>query len=165
MQHNITVMSRGAAIEMSNTELDHDTVIVSITGFGEEFPEFADNPHIVGVCYVQFDDEEQGINAMTDDNAREILNFISEWASEDVDIVVHCSAGISRSAGVGAALMLILNGDDSDVFGSGKYAPNMNCYRKMLSAAGLGYSDEYFDKKEDDQYQLWLELAMENGLI
>ena len=60
MQHNITVMSRGAAIEMSNTELDHDTVIVSITGFGGEFPEFADNPHIVGVCYVQFDDEEQG---------------------------------------------------------------------------------------------------------
>ena len=165
MQHCIQVMSRAAAIDMSYAELDRDIVIVSITGYGGEFPSFADNPHIVGICYVQFDDEESGPTAMTSNEAEQIVDFIQDWIDEDVDIVVHCSAGISRSAGVAAALMLLLNGDDSGIFNVGRYAPNMNCYRKVLSAAGMGYSDEEVDRKRDEQYQLWLDLAYENGLI
>lgn len=49
-------------------------------------------------------------------------------------IVVHCSAGKSRSAAVGAALHKIFNGDDSIIFKDPRYFPNMRVYRMLLEA-------------------------------
>jgi len=46
-------------------------------------------------------------------------------------IVVHCDAGISRSAGVGAALALWFNGEEQ-LYGRG-LVPNKLVYRTMLN--------------------------------
>ena len=57
--------------------------------------------------------------------------------------IVHCEAGVSRSAGVGAAIMKALNGDDWDVFKNPLKCPNMKCYRTVLNAfVDAGYFDE-----------------------
>jgi predicted protein tyrosine phosphatase len=47
--------------------------------------------------------------------AREILDFVDAHKDEVNLIIVHCHAGISRSAGTAAALSYILNGTDDAV--------------------------------------------------
>ena len=49
-------------------------------------------------------------------------------------IIVHCEVGVSRSAGVMAAIQKYLTGDDSAIFNNGAFSPNMYCYRMMLDA-------------------------------
>jgi len=47
-------------------------------------------------------------------------------------ILVHCTAGKSRSAAVAAALHKVLNGTDEPIFGNKRYTPNMRVYRMVL---------------------------------
>ena len=52
----------------------------------------------------------------------------------EVDVIIcQCSAGISRSAGVAAALGVILNGSDKEIFNDPKYCPNRFVYRTILN--------------------------------
>ena len=59
---------------------------------------------------------------------RDIPQFISDGSY----VIVHCDAGISRSSGVAAAILKAKTGDDSQIFNSPKYRPNMRCYRIIL---------------------------------
>ena len=167
MYHEIMVKSKHAAIEYAEDFSIPKCIVISINGYGDYIPDFFSfgNPAILDCISLTFDDEERGNNAMTSDDAHEILDFVSDWVDEDVEILVHCGAGVSRSAGVAAALGLLLNGDDSLVFDDGRYSPNMHCYRTMLQAAGLSYSEEEVDAKYERQFGLWLELARTNGVI
>lgn len=71
------------------------------------------------------------IKLFTDEDAKSILNFV-ELCKNGVDlIVVHCEAGISRSAGVAGALSLIMNGSDQYYFD--KFLPNIFVYRRLLN--------------------------------
>ena len=163
--NSITVMSRSRALAYV-AEATSPIVIVSINDHGSYVPDFADNPYIEDICYLFFDDvetEEEG--GMTRDDAEEILAFAKDHLDADVECVVHCGAGRSRSAGVAAALMLLVFGDDADIFDSPVYSPNMHCYRYVLDAAGLGYVDDEVDAKEAHQHELWIERAKANGLI
>ena len=69
---------------------------------------------------------------MTDKDAQNVVQFVRE--NRDKRIIVHCDAGISRSAGVAAAISKYLTGDDGRFFRSGEYDPNMWCYTKTLMA-------------------------------
>ena len=74
---------------------------------------------------------EKDIIHFTEENAKQILDFIEKYKNEVDLIVVHCEAGISRSAGVAGALSLIYNGTDEYYFKH--YLPNILCYRKILN--------------------------------
>jgi len=63
--------------------------------------------------------------------ARKVLEFVKYYQNKVRVIVVHCEAGISRSAGVAGALSLIYNGTDQYYFDH--YVPNMYVYRKILN--------------------------------
>ena len=69
---------------------------------------------------------------MSDEDARKVARFAE--AHKDKRIIVHCDAGISRSAGVAAAIMKYYTNDDMNYFYSGQYCPNRWCYRKTLNA-------------------------------
>ena len=71
---------------------------------------------------------------MSDKDALKIKNVVEETKEEVTEIWVHCDAGVSRSAGVAAAIGKYLNDDDMFVFGSPRYSPNITCYRKTLNA-------------------------------
>lgn len=64
-------------------------------------------------------------------DAKRIIDLV-EAHPEAKQVVVHCTAGISRSSGVAAALHKVLNGDDSVIFSSRRYSPNMRIYRMVL---------------------------------
>ena len=78
--------------------------------FSEEFLD-ADN-----LLILYFDDVDTGFpNAMTPEQAREIVDFIR--IEDNRPIIVHCTAGISRSGAIGEVLNWYFNRfetDDSD---------------------------------------------------
>ena len=62
---------------------------------------------------------------MSDKDAERIVEFLTRHPN--VDVIVHCDAGISRSSGVAAAILKYLTGDDSSIFDNARLHPNMWC--------------------------------------
>ena len=95
-----------------------------------------------------FDDVEwPSKRAISEADALKIVRFCEAMKDKIDLIVVHCEAGVSRSAGVCAALMKIYNNTDMPIFENAKYCPNMSCYRAVLDAYyGKQYSHTNDDK-------------------
>ena len=64
-------------------------------------------------------------------DAAKIIDLV-EAHPEVEDIIVHCTAGKSRSAGCAAALYKVLFGHDDSIFGNKRFTPNMRVYRMVL---------------------------------
>jgi predicted protein tyrosine phosphatase len=117
-------------------ELPHITI--SITD--PESPEavLAEAENRIAYLRLQFDDADQprnGFRLLSEDEAAQIVAFVEEHRAQIRLIVCHCEAGISRSAGVAAALSQWLNGDDQTFFTW--FHPNRHVYRTVLNAALL----------------------------
>lgn len=141
----IQVFNRKQILEQSKIDCAEDKVIISISTPGDNFPEFCEQNHsILDILFLSFYDIEnrneirpaaRDEQIFNDDLATQIADFVKFWdvKNNDVNIWVHCDAGVSRSAGVAAALQKYFNGDDSKYFANdGKYFPNMLCYKKTL---------------------------------
>lgn len=94
-------------------------------------------------------DNELQRQLMTIEHARRIHDFVETLPKEVELLIVHCSAGISRSAGVAAALLMARTGSDRQIFDSGQYCPNMYVYYSVLEAYGLTnrYSSDEYEKE------------------
>ena len=150
------VMSRQDARRYSFNTAIEKTIIISINDVADEANQFASNPQIIDTCSLFFDDVEGNeANCMTRWDADNIIRFVNKHLDNVEQIVVHCGAGISRSAGVCAALMMIINGNDSDIFNNGRYCPNMHCYRLVLESYFGYYDKEAADEKSRNNIILW----------
>lgn len=78
-------------------------------------------------------------DAITDEQGKQIKDFILK--NKDAAFLIHCMAGISRSAGVGCAVECLLNYDgdvyayatgNSDVKGFWRYAPNLKVFDTIV---------------------------------
>ena len=151
-------MSRKEASDFSFTDFQEKTIIISINGCDEPFNTFnLGNPNLIDILFLRFDDVEAGeINQMTRSDAKKIISFVNDNLDKVNQIVVHCGGGVSRSAGVAAALMLILNGDDSSVFDNPKFCPNRCCYKTLLNTFfGFDFSEDYIEKKFKHNTEIW----------
>ena len=141
----IQVFNRKQAIEQSKVDCAEDKVVISISTPGDKLPEFHEqNYSILDILFLSFydiEDKNEILPAATeeqifnDNMATQIADFVKFWdvKNNNVNIWVHCDAGISRSAGVAAALQKYFNDDDSRYFANdGKYFPNRLCYTKTL---------------------------------
>ena len=152
----LQVMSKAAARKYSFNENIEDCVIVSINNVSEPANQFNPNPHIKGVCTLFFNDVEgDERDCMTREDADKIIAFINQYVDKVNHIVVHCEAGISRSAGTCAALMMILNGNDFEIFDNPKYSPNMHCYRLVLESYFGYYDKQAADEKYRHNIAVW----------
>jgi hypothetical protein len=149
----IRVMSRNKAIRYSYS--DHPlTLIISIRDVGRAIPHFHKGNLIIH--YFEFDDVEENSAhgfPISTEQAQEIVKVIKSTPVDD--IVVHCEAGVSRSAGVAAAIGMFLNNDDSFIFNDGRYCPNNTCYRKVMEAFGLKNDGSVFAQKFDTNLKAW----------
>jgi len=126
--------------------------VISITTPDNQEPaKFELNDHLKAVLYLRYYDidfsdgnitptraavlRDYGHGIFTDAQAKEVVDFILENRGLVQTIICHCDAGISRSAGTGAAISLILNGSDKEIFNDKRYRPNMDVYRKVLNEA------------------------------
>ena len=127
------VMNRAEAIRYSHKPHSEKTVVISIATDGEEYHSHviaSASNGVVGILVLWFDDVD-GDGGMTKDDAVRIHRFVERH--KDVNFIVQCDAGVSRSAGVAGALMKHYNGDDGEIFNDPKYRPNMRCYRMVLN--------------------------------
>ena len=142
----VTVMSRWDAVFYCYNDHAEHTVMISIS---DPHMQYAAVPfcsvenkvlRILSLCFADADQPgpdiygyEAGVeDLMRDEDAAQVAELLREYPGTDV--IVHCDAGISRSAGVAAAILKYTTGDDSSIFENGLYDPNLWCYRKTLAA-------------------------------
>lgn len=114
---------------------DEPVCVITISS-DDAYPTLADK-NIRQITYLRFDDTDIGpANLFTEIQAGLVLMH-AEWSNErDIKMICQCEAGISRSAGVAAALSYIYNGSDAWVFQDPRYHPNMLVYRTILNVYG-----------------------------
>lgn len=128
------VLSRSKAKALSYSCLEGALVIISITDIDSSSVIFAKNEQIKAILRLSFNDVDRGsFGAMNENDAESIVYFCNKWILK-ADLLVHCEAGISRSAGVCAAIMKWYEKSDMQIFGNAYYRPNMHCYREVLKA-------------------------------
>jgi len=151
----VTVLSRINAKTLSFKKIP-DCIIISINTNGiKNF--FAKNENIKDILFLTFDDVEvdsKTEKCMTEVQAKEVVNFINKWDNID-NIIVHCDAGISRSSGVGAAILKAKNGDDSEIFDNGKFCPNMKCFRLVLEAFFIQIDEKEIKENIEKNLKAW----------
>lgn len=131
----------------------------AIISIREEQPEtsafqYTPNGNLKGVLNIYFSDVESiicGCHLMTDTDAEKIKEFVDSLVKDNqIDfLIIHCYAGVSRSAAVAAAIERVYNGDDSKYFSGCGYVPNMHVYQTMLKAYDFSNNGEIFKTKEN----------------
>ena len=160
---DIRILNRKEAKKFSCESHDFKTAIISITDTDKADVIFEKNEvnGIRAVLRLKFDDVERDYkneHCITKEDAENIVKFVNKNKNKVDKFIVHCEAGVSRSAGVGAAIMKAINGDDWVVFNNPTMCPNMKCYRTVLNAfQDAGYFDE--DPMEDIQIKEEINIA------
>lgn len=147
----IQVMSRLEAYKYCKSCHNTSAVIISISTPNTEYPYEvfkSETNGIVDILDLSFADvdgqESIDINddyaaikeLMTDKDAKRIAGFVERY--KDVLLLIHCDEGVSRSAGIAAAVLRYYTGDDAAIFDDCfSYNPNMWCYFKVLKAFGF----------------------------
>lgn len=139
---NVIVLNKVKAQELSYNDFSSNKTIISIRTPDDEQAVFnLENDTIKDILHLSFYDVSteaqdicKGYPAMTDDDALKIKEFVLKWKDKVDTIIVHCDAGVSRSAGVAAGILDGLNQDSSQIFDNNRYLPNSLCYRKTLNA-------------------------------
>lgn len=123
----------------------HDVphVVVSINCPGDEPAKFQANEQTLGrvnLFFWDLDGIPHGQDTVCEnyfmcepEDAQKIVELLDAHP-EAQRVIVHCTAGKSRSAAVAAALMKSIEGDDSPIFNNPRYRPNMRVYRMVLEA-------------------------------
>ncbi len=130
------IMSERDAVSFSQEVDILPCVIISIRNPDDADIVFANNPQIKAVLHMKFYDSiEELYGSIKMSDAEIIATFVNKWRDSIEEIVIHCYEGVSRSAGVCAALMKYLNGDDSEIWSDKiHYRPNTRCYEFVLKA-------------------------------
>lgn len=139
----ITILNRSDA---EKTTASH---VISIRSTNANIPRIS--PHTrytLSLCFDDIDMPVGGLTLMSEQDAAAIAKFVERTKQDNADtLVVHCTAGKSRSAAVAAAIhdatgWEITNAKNSDVFSDGAFSPNMHVYRLVRRAFGMEISQE-----------------------
>ena len=107
---------------------------ISIATYENDWPEINDENRL-GLLRLAFKGKESRKDErFSAQHARDILDFYDEMKAEGAKVLmIHCEMGISRSAGVAAALSQIYEGNDDYYFSSKtEYDPNSYIYKNLL---------------------------------
>ena len=129
-------MSRARAIRYCRHQHKEPAVIISISSTDTDYksaPYTSDKNNVQAVLSLWFDDITKPTRdkvLMSSTDALAVKLFVEKYA--EMRIIVHCDMGVSRSAGVAAALLNVKGINCKYIFNSIFYHPNMHCYRTTL---------------------------------
>ena len=145
----VTIMNRKNAEAYLSQVNDELTAMVSIYGTDEEaISDGVFGNIVVEILRVCFDDvdcdegSENGRRCISHRQGLEIAQFVKRVKDKVTRMIVHCGAGMSRSAGCAAAIMYYFYCSDEDIFSNALYKPNMKVYRTVLNALNDYYTDK-----------------------
>lgn len=147
----ITVLAEKKAIEYSKN-VKHSSIFISITCPGEDDVKFSDNRYIKSIFNMKFNDTgENGDNingvfivGPKQDDFNGLKKFIDMNVTNDiVEIVVHCGAGVSRSAGTALAIAEYL-GIDNDIQSNPNFNPNLWVSKLVRNELKIAKNESYY---------------------
>lgn len=134
----VKVMSCPKACDYARLPHRETSVMISIrTPKDPCTPKPAMGNNLLDILYLEFHDVDRPnrlMSGMTDEDGHKVAEFVRKWWGKVDLLIVHCDAGQSRSAGVAAAILKAMTGDDSQIYDVSFYTPNSLCYRKTLNA-------------------------------
>ncbi len=138
----IKILSRQQAVKRSYTDFDGSKIIISISDPFEEKAKFnRNNISIKSVLYLSFYDIDEktksifgGYDSMSPIDAVLIRDFVLKWENFVDEIWVQCEMGMSRSAGIAAAISEYFDMDSNAILSSNKYRPNLLCCKLTKDA-------------------------------
>jgi len=135
------VMSRDA-VESLRVAENVKYAVLSISNTGDGPPKIRCGPNLMGVLCVQFDDalvDSVGKRSLNTAQAAQMVRFADRMVADGADVVVvHCEAGISRSAATAAVLSARYGLDNRHLFRL-PYLPNRKVLRLLSEVSdGLG---------------------------
>src|SRR5579871_6441803 len=113
---NFQVLGRA---EIARVSPQDPHILISVTEPGAPEVHFAEAPSRLGVLRLTFHDAQQPSPdriLLSAQDAEAIIAFVREYQASARLIVCQCEGGISRSAGIAAALSRWLQGDDAPFF-------------------------------------------------
>ena len=137
------IMSRNACERYCSQKHKKRSIIISIKSSWDKVdadlhPDTMNNVrHILRLSFDDCEYEDNADHCMSKKDGRKVARFIKKYYDDTDVIIVHCDGGVSRSAGVCAAIMRVMEGDDYPIFDSRTKHPNMTCYLRTLM--GFGY--------------------------
>lgn len=142
----IMVMSRQRAEEYFKYVHRHSSVVISITDKRGDDADFIISKEngVRDILRLKFNDEElrihtrygdkENADAITLEQAEQIAVFVKRWVAKVDIMIIHCEAGVSRSAGCAGAILKYFYNDDTQIFNNSYYCPNMSVYRMVIEA-------------------------------
>lgn len=115
---------------------DEPYIVISITDPNTPDARVAESSLCIDVLRLKFHDSGdygqplRDTVVMTNEHARSILDFIGKHRDDISTIICQCEAGMSRSAGVAAALSHILQGQNKYFYAN--FEPNKWVYRTII---------------------------------
>ena len=133
---NFLVLSRQKIAGFS-TDIPH--IVISIVDKYEKSARIRPNKFCLGITRLRFDDYGEDTKKwakektvlFNKEDAKKIVNFVRRYLNKVELIVCQCEAGISRSAGVAAALSKYITGSDEYYFKH--YLPNSLVYKLLIN--------------------------------
>ncbi len=138
---SIEIHSLESIEKRSADEWECSTAIISIGDNGSVPPKLAHQPDYF--MRLEFEDiasdeaGERGVNPehmFSDEQAREIAEFVYGCKNEVDLLICQCEYGQSRSAGCAAAIRQHFYGDGIEIFANEKYYPNKPVFHKLTAA-------------------------------
>ena len=132
----VSILSKSELFKLiENNKLTSKSAVVS---FADEEDEFLDFPKDIDVLKVVFYDirPSSTVKEHYDSilpEAKSIANFVSQAINKGKDIICQCDYGISRSAGLAAAILERYAHKGLEVFADYKYTPNLFVYNKVYA--------------------------------
>jgi predicted protein tyrosine phosphatase len=113
---------------------------ISITSPDDPKANLQPDPNRLDTLFLEFFDVEfsrPNYPPMSEDHAKEIINFVQKYVDKVGLICVNCQAGISRSAGCAAGLSILINGHDRGIGDSPRFHPNVHVKSLILRHSPL----------------------------
>ena len=106
----------------------------------ERFPA----PRVLRLCFEDAMDADNGQNLITAEQAEAVCRFVLREKDEIDTLIVHCTAGVSRSAAVAAAVRKGLGESDEEIWNDPRYCLNGLVYTVVLAAFENAREDGLF---------------------
>lgn len=114
--------------------IPNNTAIISFSDTEEDYIDFPEGTDVLKVAF--YDVRPHTVSKDHYDKilpqAKDIAEYVYKKMKENKDIICQCDYGVSRSAGLAAAIMEAYAGKGIDVFADYRYTPNQFVYNKVL---------------------------------
>lgn len=132
--------------EIENMIFNPRTALISITDYDWSFAKLRNQPeHLLQLAFDDISvDELEYLSAeemkkyhmLTDEQAREIVEFYHSIHDKVDTLICQCEHGQSRSAAIASAILEYRDGKGIDIFIDDRYYPNKTIFKKVFKQLG-----------------------------